>query len=344
MEIDISIPTENKSIMSSILAIAATIVIIFAAQAASSILVPFLFAVFLSIIFMPLVNWLSNYRVPLGFSVLIVVLLIISILTITAIFISAQIAGFTERLPFYEDLLNQKVTDLAANFGQELTVTQILNQFELASPMTLAANLFNGMQGLFANFVLIILSVIFLLLEASTFPAKIGLITGWSSEDPDYFKRFTFSMQHYLSIKTVISFFTGLLATAIALLVGLDYALLWGLLAFLLNYIPNIGSLIAAVPPVILAFIQLGILESSLVALGYLAINLLIGGILEPRIMGRRLGLSTLVVFLSLVFWGWVFGAAGMLLSVPLTMIVKIALESSSSTSNLARILGDDSL
>ncbi len=330
--------------INSLLAIAATIVIIFAAQAASSILVPFLFAVFLSIIFMPLVNYLSSYKVPLGLSVLFVVMVIIAVLTVTGIFISAQIAGFTERLPFYEDLLNQKVTSIAMGFGQELTVTQILNQFEIASPMTLVANLFNGLQGLFANFVLIILSVIFLLLEASTFPAKIGLLTGWSSDDPDYFKRFTSSMQHYLSIKTVISLVTGILATVIAFLVGLDYAPLWGLLAFLLNYIPNIGSLIAAVPPVVLAFIQLGILQSSLVALGYLGINLIIGGILEPRIMGRRLGLSTLVVFLSLVFWGWVFGAAGMLLSVPLTMIVKIAFESSSSTMNLAKILGDDNV
>ena len=160
--------------INSLLAIAATIVIIFAAQAASSILVPFLFAVFLSIIFMPLVNYLSSYKVPLGLSVLFVVMVIIAVLTVTGIFISAQIAGFTERLPFYEDLLNQKVTSIAMGFGQELTVTQILNQFEIASPMTLVANLFNGLQGLFANFVLIILSVIVYMLIYQKFKTLIN--------------------------------------------------------------------------------------------------------------------------------------------------------------------------
>jgi predicted PurR-regulated permease PerM len=117
---------------------------------------------------------------------------------------------------------------------------------------------------------------------------------------------------------------------------------LWGLLALLLNYIPNIGSILASVPAILLALIQLGVGKAVIVLVGYLVINIIIGNVLEPKIMGRGLGLSTLVVFLSLVFWGWVFGPVGMLLSVPLTMTVKIALDSNEDTRWISTLLGSE--
>jgi predicted PurR-regulated permease PerM len=123
---------------------------------------------------------------------------------------------------------------------------------------------------------------------------------------------------------------------------GVDHFLLWSVLAFLLNYIPNIGSMIAAVPAVLLALVQLGAPTAGLVALGYVLSNAIMGNVIEPKYMGRGLGLSTLVVFLSLIFWGWLLGTVGMLLSVPLTMIVKIALESSQDTRWVALLLASD--
>jgi predicted PurR-regulated permease PerM len=147
-------------------------------------------------------------------------------------------------------------------------------------------------------------------------------------------------VQRYLGIKTIISLVTGALAATLTAAVGLDFPLLWGLLAFLFNYVPTIGSLIASIPPIALALVQFGLVETGIIAVGYLALNITIGGLLEPRIMGRGLGLSTLVVFLSVVFWGGVFGPIGMLLSVPLTMTAKIALESSERTAPLAILMG----
>lgn len=120
---------------------------------------------------------------------------------------------------------------------------------------------------------------------------------------------------------------------------GLDFPMLWGLLAFMFNYVPNIGSIIAALPAVLLAVVQLGAGRAALIAIGYLVLNVLVGNLLEPRIMGRSMGLSTLVVFLSLIFWGWVLGPVGMLLSVPLTMTLVIALESSPETERFAILL-----
>ena len=123
-------------------------------------------------------------------------------------------------------------------------------------------------------------------------------------------------------------------------LLGVDYPILWSLLAFLLNYVPNIGSIIAAVPAVLLALVQLGPGSALWAAAGYLATNVVFGNILEPRFMGRGVGLSPLVVFLSLIFWGWVLGPVGMFLSVPLTITAKIALAASDDTRWAAVLLG----
>ena len=150
----------------------------------------------------------------------------------------------------------------------------------------------------------------------------------------------TDNINKYITIKTWISLITGLLATILLYIIGVDYPILWGVLAFLLNYIPTIGSIIALIPPAMLAFIQFGIGDTIFVVAGYLVINTVMGNILEPKFMGQGLGLSALVVFLSLIFWGWVLGPVGMLLSVPLTITIKIALDSSEETRWIAVLLG----
>ncbi|MFQ5519051.1 MAG: AI-2E family transporter [Mariprofundus sp.] len=135
---------------------------------------------------------------------------------------------------------------------------------------------------------------------------------------------------------------TGIFISIWLAVIGVDYPLLWGLVAFLFNFVPNIGSIIAAVPAVLLALIQLGSGEALMAGVGYVIANVVMGNVVEPKFMGKGVGLSTLVVFLSLVFWGWVLGPVGMLLSVPLTMIVKLALESRADTQWLAVLLGPD--
>ena len=124
---------------------------------------------------------------------------------------------------------------------------------------------------------------------------------------------------------------------------GVQYAILWATLSFLLNYIPNIGSIIAAVPIIVQALLLNGFIVGLGVLVGVVVINVGIGSALEPRLMGKKLGLSTLVVFLSLLFWGWLLGTVGMLLSVPLTMALKIALEASPTTAKYAALLSDSS-
>jgi len=131
------------------------------------------------------------------------------------------------------------------------------------------------------------------------------------------------------------------LVTIWLLILGVDFAMLWGLLAFFFNFVPNIGSIIAAIPPVVLAIVQpgMGLGVATWVAIGYALINIVIGNVVEPRVMGRGLGLSTLVVFLSLIFWGAVLGPVGMLLSVPLTIIARIILAGHERTRWIAILL-----
>ena len=181
-----------------------------------------------------------------------------------------------------------------------------------------------------------------MLFESASFPLKLH----FAMDDPEMrlnqIERFLAAVNNYIAIKTLVSLATGCIVSIMLWAFGLDFYLLWGVLAFLLNYIPNIGSIIAAVPPMTLAILQLGIGEAGLIGLGYVMINMVMGNIVEPRYLGKGLGLSTLVVFLSLIFWGWLLGTVGMLLSVPLTMILKIGLENSPEGRWLAVMLSDE--
>jgi AI-2 transport protein TqsA len=175
---------------------------------------------------------------------------------------------------------------------------------------------------------MVFLIMAFMLSEATVFPEKFRYIMGSGEAKAGRLTKVVTEVQSYLGIKTVISLATGLVLGAWAWVMNLDFPILLGLAAFLLNYVPTVGSIIAAVPAVLLSLILVGTAGHALfVTLGYVVVNTLFGNILEPSLMGRRLGLSTLVVILSLLFWGWAWGPLGALLSVPLTVIVKIWLE-----------------
>jgi predicted PurR-regulated permease PerM len=213
---------------------------------------------------------------------------------------------------------------------------------EVFQPGSFIAFLGRGLTALLStlsNTFLVILILVFMLLEAAGLPIKMRAAMGSSDADLSRFSKAAREIQKYLGIKTAISAVTGLLIGTWLAILGLDFALTWGFLAFLLNFIPNIGSIIAAVPAVLLALVQLGPTQAILVAAGFVVVNVLLGNVVEPHLMGRTLGMSTLVIFLSLVFWGWLWGPVGMFLSVPLTMILKIGMENSQDLQRVAIML-----
>jgi predicted PurR-regulated permease PerM len=197
-----------------------------------------------------------------------------------------------------------------------------------------------GIGAVLSDSLLITLTVVFILAEATSFPSKLRQILSDPQRDLPLFAQFTTNMNRYIAIKTSVSIGTGIVVTIVLWALKVDFPLLWGLLAVLLNFIPTIGSIIAAVPPVLLAIVQIGPATAGAVAASFFLINMVMGNMVEPRFMGRSLGLSTLVVFLSLVLWGWLLGPVGMLLSVPLTMTAKIAMEANPDTAWIAHLLG----
>jgi predicted PurR-regulated permease PerM len=259
--------------------------------------------------------------------------------------VGTSLDDFSRNVPVYQENLGEKTAalfDWLRGLGMDFSYDRLQDVLNPGAAMKLAAGMLKGLSGVLTNAFLIVLTVIFILLEASSFPAKLMS----TLKDPEasfgYFRTFFTNVQRSMAIKTLVSLATGAVIAAGLTVLGVDYPLLWGVLAFLLNYVPNIGSIIAAVPAVLLALIQLGTGTALLSASGYLVVNVAMGNVVEPRVMGRGLGLSTLVVFLSLVFWGWVLGIVGMLLAVPLTMTLKIAMDSNENTRWVAVLLGTE--
>jgi len=314
-----------------VLLTAASLVVVMAGlRAAATLLVPFTVALFIAVLSLPLLTWLERHRVPRSLAVLITVLADVLVLVLLALLVTGSVQGFAEAVPRYRAMLNTMATDMAVLLeergieGVTLVPQEWLKPGEL---MDMVAATLLGTVRILSNVFLVVLTVVFVLLEVTGFSGKLGRAFGVSQEELVRFSRITSEVQRYLGFKTLVSVATGILAGTVTAVAGVDFPILWGLVAFLLNYVPNIGSIIAAVPPMLLALIQFGVGRALAVAIGYAVINVILGNLLEPYLMGRKLGLSTLVVFCSLVFWGWMWGPIGMLLSVPLTMVVKIMLE-----------------
>jgi predicted PurR-regulated permease PerM len=262
---------------------------------------------------------------------------------LVAVVIGQSVDQFQSSLPYYRERLDTIVRDAIGWLnarGVNVEADEITSKIDTGSLMQLVGDTASGLLATLSNLLLVLLTMIFMLFEAHGFPDKLRRAIGDPDADLRDFALAAERVQKYLAIKAWVSLATGACASLLCFVLGVDFPLLWGLIAFLFNFVPNIGSIIAAVPVALLALIQLGVGDALLVAAGYFAINMVIGNFIEPRVMGRQLGLSTLVVFLSMLFWGWVWGPVGMLLSVPLTVIVKIALEHSDDFRWVAVLLG----
>ncbi|MCK5689620.1 AI-2E family transporter [Myxococcota bacterium] len=338
---------KDKKALTLMLAAAAFVIIIAGMKAAQPILVPFLLSVFIAIICGPLLSFFRRKGLPVGLSIVLVVALVMVVGVLLGALIGTSANDFAKALPDYQERLRGKMDAVAAllsSFDIVLSEDFLREQIDPGAAMGLASKMLAGLGNVLSNSFLILITVVFMILEASTFPVKLksAFAEGGEGGSMEVFEEFLAKVNRYMAIKTWMSLGTGVVIWIWLAILGVDYALLWGVLAFLLNYVPNIGSIIAAVPAVMLAWAQLGSGTALLAALGYLIVNLVVGNVIEPRLLGQGLGLSTLVVFLSLVFWGWVLGPVGMLLSIPLTMTAKIALSTSEETQWLSILLGSD--
>jgi AI-2 transport protein TqsA len=324
---------------------AAFVVVVAGLKVASVLVIPFLLAVFLAIICAPPFFWLQKKGVPNAVTLLILLFGVVSVQMLFVSLVSNSIADFSQNMPFYQERLNsltQNSFQWLSRYGVELKTDEFVKIVNPSQIFKLVANTLNGLGGVLTNTFLVFLTLIFILLEAAGLPNKLRAVLNDKNNDLENYARITKGVNRYLGIKTLTSMGTGITITIWLLIQGVDFPVMWGLLAFLLNYIPNIGSIIAAAPAVLLTLVQLGPLSAGITALGFFFVNTVVGSVVEPKVMGQSIGLSALVVFFSLAFWGWVLGPVGMLLSVPLTMAVKIALGGQDSTKWLSILLGSN--
>lgn len=320
-----------------LLTAASVVVVVAGLRAAGSLVLPILLAGFLAILSSPLLRWFRRRGLGVGVSVLLTVLAVFAVVAIFALMFSAAVAEAGAAAPAYIDQLQQRALEARDRLqASSLADYVALDRLDPASLVELVTNTFGGLvrgtvvgvASAFSFATLVLLTMVFMLAEGAGFLDKLRLATrGREDLDLSQFRQITHEVQHYLGLKTLMSAATGVLIFFLTWVLGLDFPLFWGLSAFVLNYVPTLGSIIAGVPAVLLAFLQHGFGLAGLVALAYLAVNVGIGNIVEIRLMGSRFRLSTLVVFLSLLFWGFIWGPLGMLLSVPLTRSLVIVLE-----------------
>lgn len=345
-----SISPQSNSLVKALLIAACLVVILAGIKSAVQIVVPFLLSLFIAIICSPLITLLTERKVPRWLAISLLFFCILLIFFFLAGLINSTIREFTNSIPQYRALLTQRVNEISAfaqslNFPLTLSQEAILENFDPSVMMDFVSKVLLSFSGAVSNVFILLLVVIFMLIEAPTAKHKMALafsqVDGEVHEHERNIDRILNGVIRYLGVKTIISLATGICIWLLLEILDIQYAVLWGTLGFLLNYIPNIGSIIAAIPIVIQALLLNGFSTGIITATGIVAINMVIGNVIEPRLMGKTLGLSTLIVFLSLLFWGWLLGSVGMLLSVPLTMALKIALESSPQTKRYAALLGE---
>lgn len=335
-----------------LLIIAASFIVIGGLKVSESFFVPILLAFFIATVSFPITNWLREHRVPRWLAVLLTVLVDFAFLAGVVVIAVILVGDFGEKWtkvsddgrPPYKTLVQQKIGDVSISIVDQLEKRNVegaqekvdsyfsvkaleqLEQIDFKQVWNLGTDVVGRVASFFGTAFFVLLMTVFMLTEARMHGRRLNAICEAKGPNFERLLSATKDVQRFLGIKTLVSLVTGLLAGFLCWVADLDFFILWGILAFALNFVPVIGSVIAGVPPTILALILFGGPQAMAVATGYAAINVFLGNFIEPMLMGSRFGLSTLMVILSVVFWGWIWGPVGMLLAVPLTMVFKVAM------------------
>jgi predicted PurR-regulated permease PerM len=316
---------ENRLIVVP-LAVVCLVVLGVVLRAAQSVILPLIVAWLLSYILGPVVTRLTRWRIPTSAAVTVVVLLLFGLVYLGAVFLNARIGAFLDAYPKYQQQLQQVIDDLAARWNVKYNPLETINWPEKVGAflVRLSGSLFVFLSKL----VMVIIFLVFMLLGKPYYRYKLraAFAPRFASQIDSLLTSVSSEIGRYLSTQFLISFATGLLVWLVLLLIGVDFALTFGAAAFVLNFIPTIGSIIASIPPVLLALVEFypRVWPGVMTLLALLAIQMTIGNFISPKVMGDKLNLSPVVVLLSLVFWGWLWGVTGALLSVPIASAIKI--------------------
>ncbi|WP_289258386.1 AI-2E family transporter [Campylobacter sp.] len=328
----------------NLVAIASFIIIIGGLSLASSIVVPFLLAVFISIIVYPLLELMSKVHINRFFAFIILIGICGSGLWILGNVIATALLGFSADLPIYKAKIDIFIDNLVVYIKDNSNIdisNNILSFINIDKLITTTSNLIVQTGSIVTQSFLVFLLLAFILFEVQIFKDKVAYFALKNPLASDIASTFISNLKRYLAIKTISSIATGVIVWVFLILFDVPYAPLWAVLAFILNYIPTIGSIIAAIPAILVSLAVNDLSSTLWLTLIYLVLNIAIGNFIEPKFLGKELGISTLVVILSLLFWGFVFGIGGMFLAVPLTMSIKIALDANPKTKSISILLSN---
>ncbi|KAA6186661.1 AI-2E family transporter [Thiohalocapsa marina] len=340
-----SLPASFSAPARGLIVAAAIAVLIIVLQHAASLLTPVLLAVFIAVIATPPLRWMRRRGLPKWLALALVVFVLVEIGSLLAVLSTGALEGFRDSMPTYQErflALSENLGSWLEGLGVEGSRAAIPDLLDPDRVNGLVRLMLTNAGSLVGNGLLVLLATVFILLEAPSLPAKLRAAFNLPEQGQQRLIKLVGLVNRYMLIKALTSLGTALLIGIWLWLLDLDFIVIWVLLAFLLNFVPVIGSWIMGIPAILLALVQADLQTAMLTALGYMIVNVGIGNIIEPRVMGHGLGISSLVVFLSLMFWGWLFGTVGVFLSVPLTMAVIIALDASPQTRPIAILLGPE--
>lgn len=310
---------------------------------AAPILAPILLALFIAIIATPPLQWMRRKGLPKYLAVLIILLVLLDVGSLIALTTTAALEALQTGLPRYQERL-VLLTDELGGWLEAMGIDKSREALrDLISPAAASrfiyATLTNA-SGVVANGLLVLLIVAFMLAEASAMPQRLRAAFSTTDDIEARLQRLLKAISRYMMIKLIMSLATAVCIWIWLRVIGVDYAAALAIGAFLLNFIPVVGNILMTVPAVLVALVQNDVPTALLVVLGYAVANIAIGNVWEPRLTGRELGMSSVLILVSLLFWGWVLGPVGLFLSVPLTMAVMEVLHASPGTRPLAILLG----
>ena len=328
--------------------LASLVILIAGLKAAAGFFVPFLLAFFIATVSFPITAWLRRHKVPRSLAVLATVMVDFAFLAGMVVIGITLVGDLQEKWESkYQEqsaiklkeaenwavgVLEQwEVPDAREKVRAYVTedLLEQLGSIKVEDIVDLSTNVVGRVSAFLGAAFIVLLCTVFMLMEARMFGRRLALIAQARGPNFGRMLRAGKDIQRFLGIKTMVSLATGFLAGFLCWAAGLDFFILWGILAYALNYIPVMGSIIAGIPPTILALVLMGWPSAVAVGVGYTAINVFLGNFVEPMMMGHRFGMSTLVVIVSVMFWGWVWGPVGMFLAVPIMMMLKVVLENS---------------
>jgi len=328
-----------------LLGMAASVIVIGGMKASAGIIAPLFLALVLTVLAHPLRGWLDRWMPSWAASLvcIVVVYLIILVLTLSIVVSAAR---FATLIPQYTDEMDSRINDLTTwlnSFGvSQEQIQKVASSFDLGRLGGLVTSLLGDLMGIVTNLFFILALVLFMAMDGGTYPRQLERARAVRPAFVDAISAFASGTRRYLAVSTVFGLIVAVLDTIALAMLDVPAPVLWGLLAFITNYIPNIGFVIGLIPPAILALLDGGPKQMLAVIAVYCLLNVVIQTVIQPKVVGDTVGLSTTLSFVSLIFWTWVIGPLGALLAIPLSLLVKALLVDVDPSSRwLSPLIGD---